>query len=96
LEAEENDAETRLLKAEIGYCVEREMAAQAEDVLVRRTGMILFDRPRAEAIADRVVDIMAGLIGWDEAEVSRQREQVRQQFEWATRYPDGEPGEQSS
>ena len=96
LGSEENDPETRLLKAEIGYCVEREMAAQAEDILVRRTGMILFDRPRAEAIADRVVAIMAGLIGWDDAEVSRQREQVRQQFEWATRYPDGEPGEQSS
>ncbi|MNC41977.1 Aerobic glycerol-3-phosphate dehydrogenase [compost metagenome] len=88
-DAEEGDGyfhslEYKLLKAEIQYCVEEEMAVQAADFLIRRTGLLYFDRERAEEIAIDVIEIMAELLDWSEREVVNQKLQLAKEWELAT------------
>jgi hypothetical protein len=94
LDMEEADAEDgdgyfhsleyKLLKAEVQYCVEEEMAVQAADFLIRRTGLLYFDRERAEEIAIDVIEIMAELLDWSEREVTDQKLQLAKEWELAT------------
>ncbi|WP_181593035.1 FAD-dependent oxidoreductase [Paenibacillus sp. YN15] len=79
-----NSLEYKLLKAEIQYCVEEEMAVQAADFLIRRTGLLYFDRERAEEIAIDVIEIMAELLNWSEDEVMNQKLQLAKEWELAT------------
>lgn len=76
--------EYKLLKAEVHYCVEEEMAVQAADFLIRRTGLLYFDRERAEEIAIDVIEIMAELLDWSEREVTDQKLQLAKEWELAT------------
>jgi glycerol-3-phosphate dehydrogenase len=50
------------------------MALHLDDVLMRRTGIGTLGRP-SDAVIDRVVDLMAGELGWDatrrQAEIDR-------------------------
>jgi glycerol-3-phosphate dehydrogenase len=94
LDLEEADAEDgegyfhsleyKLLKAEVQYCVEEEMAVQAADFLIRRTGLLYFDRERAEEIAIDVIEIMAELLDWTEREITDQKLQLAKEWELAT------------
>jgi glycerol-3-phosphate dehydrogenase len=91
LEAEEGHADSGnepleflLLKAELRYCIEEEMVVNAADFLIRRTGLLYFDRERAEEIAIDVIEIMAELLGWNEAEVMKQKLQLAREWEAAT------------
>lgn len=72
------------LEAEIRYCIDEEMIVHAADFLVRRTGLLYFDRERAERIAVYVIDIMAQHLGWDEAEIMKQKIMLAQEWEAAT------------
>ncbi|MDF2922625.1 MAG: dependent oxidoreductase [Paenibacillaceae bacterium] len=76
--------EYRALEAEIRYCIEEEMTVHAADFLVRRTGLLYFNRERAERIAIYVVEIMAQQLGWDEAETMKQKLQLAAEWEAAT------------
>ena len=54
------------LRAELAFCVENEAVATMSDVLIRRTGMLYFDRPRALAVRDRVEDELKRLTDRDD------------------------------
>jgi len=60
------------LLAEVVYACRREMALTLDDVLSRRTRLVLEDRRQGEGIAREVAEIMAAELGWDEAEAARQ------------------------
>ncbi|MNP81576.1 hypothetical protein D3C76_1799730 [compost metagenome] len=60
------------------------MTAQAADFLIRRTGLLYFDRERAEEIAIDVIEIMAELLDWSEREVVNQKLQLAKEWELAT------------
>jgi glycerol-3-phosphate dehydrogenase len=60
------------IKAEAVYAVRSEMAVSLDDVLTRRTRARLFDRPAAVAAAADVASLIAGELGWDDAELARQ------------------------
>jgi glycerol-3-phosphate dehydrogenase len=60
------------LRAEAVFAVRHEMATTLDDILVRRTRVHLFDREAAEAAAPDVARLIAGELGWDEAEIDRQ------------------------
>ena len=53
------------------------MATTLEDVLVRRTRAHLFDRPATVAAAPAVAELLAGELGWDDAETARQVDAYR-------------------
>ncbi len=66
------DSKIRLLRAQILYSIQSEMTVTAVDYLVRRTGLLYFDRIRTEETARRVVEIMGDVLGWDVQEKQAQ------------------------
>ncbi|WP_438447757.1 FAD-dependent oxidoreductase [Gorillibacterium sp. sgz5001074] len=78
------EMEYRALVAEVLYGIEEEMVLNADDFLVRRTGLLYFDRERAETIALDVIDIMAERLSWSEREILNQKLRLSKEWEAAT------------
>ncbi len=71
-----------VIKAQVIYGVEDEMALTLEDFMIRRTDLLYFNRdPAVEVIAAR---LMGKALGWSrarrKAEISKYREKVREMF----------------
>jgi len=60
------------LRAEALYAARYEMAHTLDDVLARRTRALLLARDETAAVADDVAALVAGELGWDDAETTRQ------------------------
>ena len=60
------------LWAEVVYACRHEMALTLDDVLSRRTRLVLEDRQQGQGIAREVAELMAAELGWDGAEIARQ------------------------
>ncbi len=84
---EESDVELRLLRAELSYVVNREMAAKAIDFIERRSAQLFFDLPRANRIAASVVAEMGSMLGWNEEEREKQLAEVQLAIKKATTFP---------
>ncbi len=74
--ADQGAAEGLNLKETISlrYSVNEEMTLTPVDYLLRRTNFILFHNDQLAAIKQPVVDEMARLLNWDDAEKARQTE----------------------
>jgi len=58
----------RVLAAEVVHQARREMALRVDDVLVRRTGLALYDPAAARAAATRVAALLGAEQGWSKEE----------------------------
>jgi len=65
------------LAAEAVYAARYEMALTVDDVLSRRTRALLLARDAAAEAAPEVAGLLAGELGWDEAEVAAQVDAFR-------------------
>lgn len=65
------------LKAEAVYAVSHEGARHLEDILTRRTHISIEVPDRGEAAAREVAELVAPLLGWDEAHVAEEIEHYR-------------------
>ena len=65
------------IRAEVVYACRAEMAMTLEDMLARRTRIILEDGARGSGIAPQVVALMAGELGWSSDQTHSQVEQYR-------------------
>ncbi len=65
------------LRAEVVYACRAEMAMTLEDVLARRTRLILEDGARGVGIAPQVAALMARELGWSSDHMNSQVEQYR-------------------
>lgn len=72
LYAEIKDAEKRILYAELQYAVQFEMVMNISDFLIRRTGMLYFDKARADKICTDVAEILGMICGYSEQEMDEQ------------------------
>ena len=74
--------------AQVDWSVERELAATLQDVLIRRTQLYFRDREQGVEAVEPVLERLATLLGWDEAECERQRAdfavEVAQARAWRT------------
>ncbi|WP_110927470.1 glycerol-3-phosphate dehydrogenase/oxidase [Bacillus massiliglaciei] len=64
------------LYGKAAYAVQYEMAATPLDVLMRRTGAILFDIKTAKSFKEGIVKYMQDVFGWSEKEASAYKEEV--------------------
>jgi glycerol-3-phosphate dehydrogenase len=75
-------ADYPLLKAELVYAVEEEMAVTLEDFMCRRVDLLHFDRQRGLPVLEKVATEMGRLLGWRrrrrQAELERYRRSVEQ------------------
>jgi len=69
------DPEKALLKAELQYCIENEMTVTLSDFLIRRTGMLHFERDRIAPLLPWLLDEMAQLLHWNPAQKAANRKQ---------------------
>ena len=65
------------IRAEVIYACRAEMAMTLEDVLARRTRIILEDGARGAGIAPEVAALMAGELGWSSDQTNSQVQQYR-------------------
>jgi glycerol-3-phosphate dehydrogenase len=63
-----------ILEAEIVYAARFELAERVIDVLARRTPLALLDTAAARQAAPRVLDLMAGELGWDRRRCGEERQ----------------------
>ena len=71
----------RNLKAEIAYAATHEGALHLDDLLTRRTRLSIETTDRGLEAVGPVVDIVAPILGWDEAAISREVEHYRARVE---------------
>jgi len=71
--------ETQVLKVEIKYAVEHEMAFELADVVFRRTDLATGSSPGAPVLAD-CAEYMAAMLNWDESKKQAQLDAVKQRF----------------
>ncbi|QPL05099.1 MULTISPECIES: glycerol-3-phosphate dehydrogenase/oxidase [Actinomyces] len=65
--------EPAFLKAEVAWAVTHEGAAHLDDVLLRRVRLDMERRDHGLGAADEILEIMAPLLGWDEAAVAAEK-----------------------
>jgi len=72
------------LRAEVIYACRQEMAMTLDDVLARRTRILIEDRDRGAGIVDEVAALMAGELGWSpeqqKAMIDAYRAELQQQM----------------
>jgi glycerol-3-phosphate dehydrogenase len=68
-----------LLRAELWYFIEQEMAVTLADVVFRRTNISAAECPSQEVLAV-ITEAMAARLGWDESEQERQQVAVQEVF----------------
>lgn len=68
------------IEAEVSYAVRCEMAEHAVDFLIRRIPLGLLDTAAAKSAADRVIRIMAHILGWDSGRISAETELAAKRF----------------
>lgn len=66
------------LMAEVVYAVRNEMAMTLDDVMARRTRLVLEDRSQGLTTAESIAAVMSRELGWDDGEMSSQIEEYRQ------------------
>ena len=69
------------LRAEIAYAASHEGALHLDDVLARRTRLSIETWDRAVGAAEPAAEIVAPILGWDQAAVDREVEHWRQRVE---------------
>ncbi|MDF2722742.1 MAG: glycerol-3-phosphate dehydrogenase/oxidase [Paenibacillus sp.] len=84
---------TRLLEAELHYCVHREMTVTVADFLVRRTGLVTFDRRRAKMLVEPVARLMAAMLDRGEAEEAAMRDEALALIDQAAAFPAADPAD---
>ncbi|PNU20563.1 glycerol-3-phosphate dehydrogenase [Geothermobacter hydrogeniphilus] len=68
------------IEAEVVYAARFEMAVHAVDVLARRLPLALLDRDAARGAASRVLELLAGELGWDAERHSQEAALVEQRL----------------
>ncbi|MDZ7290698.1 MAG: glycerol-3-phosphate dehydrogenase [candidate division KSB1 bacterium] len=74
-------SDTEILKGEVIYAVEDEMAMTLKDFMERRVDLQHFDPQRGLNVAEKVAHLMGKRLQWDEAERQRQVEAYRNAVE---------------
>ena len=69
------------LRAEVVYAVSHEGARHLDDVLTRRTRVSIEEFDRGTGAVEEVADLMAGVLGWDEAQRGREIEHYLKRVE---------------
>lgn len=75
--------------AEVVYSARNEMVVNLSDFMVRRSLIYYEDRDQGLGCAERAADLLAGELGWDSSERSRQVEDYRRVVDLSRAYREG-------
>ena len=74
---EGNESESKLVLAELHFCLEKEMVLSVSDFFVRRTGMLYFDLPRLNRILEQVILQMVDHFQWEDDRLKVEMKEMR-------------------
>lgn len=86
----EESASVRLIKAQLDYSMDEEMAITVKDFLVRRTGWTYFQRAKAERFWEKVLEWMSQRLNWDDKRRLREREEILAEIQQLRQLPEKE------
>jgi glycerol-3-phosphate dehydrogenase len=86
----EGDAEERLIRAELWYCVHEEMTNTLADFFVRRTSRLYFNIPSIAKYMDVVLQDCINYFDWDNNRIQAEKDNVQLLIHDATTYYDEE------
>jgi glycerol-3-phosphate dehydrogenase len=75
-----------LLRAEIQYTIEEEMATNLNDFFIRRTGRLFFERESVPLYLSDALEEFANRLGWTEQERILHQSRFAEEFESATNF----------
>ena len=84
------NAEERIIRAELWYCVHHEMTNSLTDFFVRRTGRLYFNIKSIQKYMDIILNDFIEYFDWSEERVHSEKEIMQQLIEDATTYYDKE------
>ncbi|MBU1234370.1 MAG: FAD-dependent oxidoreductase, partial [Proteobacteria bacterium] len=73
------DEASELLKAEVSYLINEEMACKLSDIVLRRTGLGTAECP-GRSVLEKLVEYMGGILSWDEARKGQEVKEVLQRY----------------
>jgi glycerol-3-phosphate dehydrogenase len=71
------DRQVILAKAQLDFCLEKEMVISAADFFVRRTGLIYFDLPRLKKVMEPCIQMMDAHFQWTSTQLKEEREEMK-------------------
>jgi glycerol-3-phosphate dehydrogenase len=85
-ELTEENAEKRLLKAEVWFTVQHEMTCTPTDFFMRRTGRLFFDKSSVDTYKDFVQQEFANYFSWDASQIKKYTEELNEKIELAINF----------
>ena len=82
----ESDAEIRLMKAQLDYCIKMEMVKTGSDFFVRRTGLLYFDLPLLTKVMEPCFQTMAIQFDWSDARLSEEKNEMKRLIDQALNF----------
>lgn len=82
----DDDHQIRLVKAQLQYCIDKEMVKKATDFFVRRVGLLYFDLPLLKEIMNPCLQIMADHFQWTENRLNEERKEIERLVQLAYRF----------
>ena len=70
------------MEGEVAYATKFELAEKPNDVIVRRLGIGIIDRKKAEEVMPKVVDIMGEEHNWTSIQKTRELEEALHNLEY--------------
>ncbi len=83
--ANESQEEAMIL-SELNFCLENEMVCKPSDFLVRRTGLLYFDRPLLKRVMNKVLTVFKGRFNWNEDQYHTEMEVMKTLVQQATMF----------
>ena len=74
-------SDLNLLKAELKYCVEQEAVCSLSDFLIRRTGMLFFEREELASLYKAINEALASLLMWNSAQEKKSLEDFEKEYQ---------------
>jgi glycerol-3-phosphate dehydrogenase len=74
-------SDLNLLKAELKYCVEQEAVCSLSDFLIRRTGMLFFEREELALLYKAINEALASLLMWNSAQEKKSLEDFEKEYQ---------------
>ncbi len=85
-DVKEDIIELRLLKAEVWFTIQHEMACTPTDFFMRRTGRLFFDKPSVDTYKDAVLKEFTNYFNWNKETTQKHEEELNAKINLAATF----------
>ena len=82
----DKDAEIKMVKSELEFCLQNEMVCTPTDFFMRRTGRLFFDKPSVEKFKDIVLNEFSSYFKWNKQTTNKHLEELEEKIKLTTSF----------